>query len=147
MQIRAIRLAARRGSKALTAIEREPSVVVVDDDPSVRRALSRLLLAHGLGVQTYPSAEDFLATSHPDDVACLVVDVQMGGMSGLELLERLSEAGDTPPSIVITAHDDVALRERVRQSGAFLLRKPFESTTVLGAIGAMIGRDLDPSRV
>jgi FixJ family two-component response regulator len=126
--------------------EREPFVVVVDDDPSVRRALSRLLLAYGLGVQTYASAEDFLAAAHPYDVACLVVDVQMDGMSGLDLLERLLEAGDTPPSIVITAHDDVATRERVRLSGATLLRKPFESNAILAAVGSVIGRDLDPSR-
>jgi two-component system, LuxR family, response regulator FixJ len=124
---------------------REPAVVVVDDDQSIRRALSRLLLAYGLAVQTYPSAEDFLAARHRDDVACLVVDVRMSGMSGLELLEHLSEAGDTPPSIVITAHDDVATRERARRNGATFIRKPFESAAIVAAVGRMIGRDLDLS--
>jgi FixJ family two-component response regulator len=129
----------------LNECERDPSVVVVDDDPSVRRALSRLLQSYGLEVEIYPSAEDFLAAADPDDVACLVVDVQMDGMSGLELLEHLSAAGDTLPSIVITAHDDAVTRELVRRTGATFLRKPFESAAILAAVGAIIGRDLDPS--
>ena len=120
-------------------------MVVVDDDPSVCRGLSRLLLACGLVVQTYASAEDFLAASHPGDVACLVVDVQMSGMSGLELLERLTTAGDAPPAIVITAHDTAATRDRALRCGAALLPKPFESTALLAAVGRAIGRDLDPS--
>jgi FixJ family two-component response regulator len=132
-------------SNDVPAHEQAPFVVVVDDDPSVRRALSRLLLSCGLGVDTYSSAEDFLATSLERDVACLVADVQMSGMSGLDLLDHLSAAGGTLPTIVITAHDDAATRERVLKRGATYLRKPFESAAILAAVGRLIGRDLETS--
>jgi FixJ family two-component response regulator len=131
-------------SNVSTASERDESVVIVDDDPSVCRALSRLLLACGLRVETYPSAEAFLATSCSFDVACLVVDVQMSGMSGLDLLDRLAAAGVVVPAIVITAHDDVATHARLHQSGATYLGKPFESEAILAAVSAKIGRDLVP---
>jgi FixJ family two-component response regulator len=117
---------------------REPAVVVIDDEQSVRRALARLLRAYGLLVHSYPSAEAFLDTSRQGDVACLVVDVQMSGMSGLELLELLAASGGAPPSIVLTAYDDAATRERASRIGATFLCKPFESAAILTAVRAHV---------
>lgn len=120
-------------------------VVVVDDDPSVRRALSRLLKACDVGVLTYGSAEEFLEARNGFEIACLVVDVQMGGMSGLDLLDHVAETNGAMPTIVITAFDDAAIRARVLQRGAAFLLKPIESATLLATLGPLIGRDLDTS--
>src|SRR5262245_37741156 len=95
-----------------------PVVCVVDDDVSLLRALQRLLNAGGFGVETFSSAEEFLQAPSRDDVACLVLDVHLGGLSGFELQERLLAAGSRIPVLFITARDDAPTRERARLAGA-----------------------------
>jgi FixJ family two-component response regulator len=124
-------------------VSNSPIICIVDDDLSVRRALARLIASCGLGVETFSSAQEYLAAGHPDGVACLIVDVHLSRTTGFDLVARLAASGDRPPVIVITAHDDKATREQVRLCGAMAyLRKPFESTSLLAALGTAIGRDL-----
>jgi FixJ family two-component response regulator len=112
-----------------------PLVCVVDDDPSLLRALGRLLRAAGFTVQAFGSAEEFLETKHPVPPRCLVLDVRLGGMSGFELHDRLVAAGTAPPVVFITAHDDPVTRERARRAGAVqYLRKPFEEAALVDAL-------------
>jgi FixJ family two-component response regulator len=119
-------------------------ICIVDDDLSVRRALVRLLASCGLYAETYASASEYLASPHSNGVACLIVDVHLERTSGFDLVARVSASTDAPPVIVITAHDDAAVREQVGTSGATAyLRKPFESTAFLAAVGRAIGRPLD----
>jgi FixJ family two-component response regulator len=92
-------------------------VAVVDDDAMVCQSFGRLLRAAGLQPITYPSAEAFLAdTKHPQ-FDCLVLDVQLGGMSGIELAQRLKAEGGSAPFIFITAHDDPAARNEAKAAG------------------------------
>lgn len=99
----------------------------------------------GLSVETYASAPEFLAAEHPVGIACLILDVHLGKMSGIELRERLDASGSAPPVIFITAHDTGPTRELVRRLGvAGYFRKPFEDESLLAAVGRAIGRDLGP---
>jgi FixJ family two-component response regulator len=121
-------------------------VAVVDDDAGVRGALGRLLRVSGYRVQTYASAEEFLASARPAELACLVVDVYLGGMSGRELLAELSAVGRAPPTVLVTAHDDSAITARLRRSeDVFCLRKPFDDSSLLFAIGCLTGRQDEPT--
>jgi len=114
-------------------------ISVVDDDPSVRRALRRLVKSAGYTVETFASAREFLDSSPEGRSVCLVLDIQMEGMSGFDLQERLAAERSAIPVIFITAHDDTATRERIRKSGvAGYLRKPFEDLTLLDAIRAAV---------
>jgi FixJ family two-component response regulator len=129
------------------SVDRQPTpvssgpirVAIVDDDPSVRRALARLLGASGYGVRTFESAEEFLESGRALEVDCLIVDVYLGGMSGLDLQAELSSAGHAPPTVFVTARDDaVVATGLLRSGGVACLRKPFEDGTLLAAIaGAM----------
>jgi len=133
-------------AKASNGSTRDPEeqfvVAIVDDDFSVRRALSRLLRSCGLLVETYESAEEFLASASPSDVSCLLLDLQMTGMTGIDLLEGLAATGDLPPTIVITAHGSVDARARTARAGVPLLHKPVESSSLVAAVGQAIGKDL-----
>jgi FixJ family two-component response regulator len=112
-----------------------PVVCVVDDDASLLRALHRLLNAGGFAVSTFSSAEEFLQAPPRRDVACLVLDVHLSGLSGFELHERLVAAGQRIPVLFITARDDAPTRERARQAGAVgYLRKPFDDESLLAAV-------------
>ena len=114
-----------------------PMVSIVDDDLSVRRALSRLVRLAGYAVESFASAGEFLASAARSHTACLVLDIQLdgGGMSGFELQERLIADGDALPTIFITAHGDARTRERARHSGvAGFLSKPFGDTALLDLI-------------
>ena len=116
------------------------TIGVVEDDPSFLRALGRLLGAAGFSVVPFASAEEFLASESVEAVSCLVLDVNLGGMSGFDLQQRLAAAGSTIPTIFITAHDDPITRARAR-SGVAYLRKPFREGALLGAIrGALESR-------
>ena len=117
-------------------------VAIVDDDASIRRALSRLMRACGFVVETYASAEEFLASAVPQRIACLLLDLQMSGMTGLELLDLLATRGSPPPTIIITAHADDALFARVRSGGTTVLRKPLETDELVASVGRATGRDL-----
>lgn len=108
-------------------------IAIVDDDGSIRSALSSLLRSIGYEVALFDCAEAFLDTSEAID--CIVTDIQMPGLSGLELLERLTAEGDRRPVIIITAFPEAQLRERARRLGASsFLSKPFEAEMILHAL-------------
>lgn len=110
-------------------------VAVVDDDESLCRSFNRLLRAAGFQAITYDSAEAFLADDKHPRFDCLVLDVQLGGMSGLELHQQLASQGSTTPVIYITAHDDPEVREQALAIGcAGYFRKTESGQTVLAAI-------------
>jgi FixJ family two-component response regulator len=118
-------------------------VFVVDDDSSMREALSSLIRSMGLGVEAFPSAREFLQHKRPDMPACLVLDVCMPGMSGLELQRELAAGGSPHPIIFITAHGDVPMSVRAMKAGAVeFLTKPFRDQDLLDAIQHAIARDL-----
>ena len=112
-----------------------PLISIIDDDLSVRRALRRLVQSAGYPVETFASAPEFVDSIPSGRTACLVLDIHLEGMSGFELQERLAADGVSIPIVFITAHDDAATRERVRQSDvAAYLRKPFDKRALLDAI-------------
>jgi FixJ family two-component response regulator len=120
--------------------ETPPWIAVVDDDPAVLRALSRLLRSRAFRVQTFESGQDFLAALPHSLPECLIVDLQMPGMSGLELQQHLARNGILIPTIVITAHGEAALRGRHEEADlvAFLL-KPLQENSLFAAINKAIG--------
>jgi len=110
-------------------------IAAVDDDPSVLKALARLIRTRSLNVETYRSAERFLAALPDNAPACLIVDLHMPEMSGLELQEHLKRSGLSIPTIVITAHDDPGARARCLAAGAMaFLLKPLQDTALFAAI-------------
>jgi FixJ family two-component response regulator len=113
----------------------EPTVFVVDDDPSLRTAVSRLIASVGLPVRTFGSAADFLANVDVSMPGCVVLDVRMPGTSGLDLQEQLVAGGYTLPVIFVSAHADVALTVRAMRKGALqVFTKPFDDQALLDAI-------------
>jgi FixJ family two-component response regulator len=119
-----------------------PVIAVIDDDASVRRALQRLLQSAGFTVETFATAHEFLDADYGAQTACLVLDVHLPGMSGLQLQEYLAASGVLIPIVFITAYDDVSTRERVQRAGAVgYLRKPFDQGTLIEAISRDIGED------
>jgi FixJ family two-component response regulator len=118
-----------------------PIVFVVDDDRRVREALSSLISSVGLRVEIFGSAAEFLESEKPDTPACLVLDLQLPGASGLELQQRLA-AGDAPPIVFITGHGDIPSSVRAMKAGAIeFLAKPFDDQELLRAIHAAIDQD------
>jgi FixJ family two-component response regulator len=114
-------------------------IAVVEDDDSMREAMGRLLKAAGFGCSIFTSAEALLAGGVDDDVACVVSDLKLPGMSGLDLLTALRKRDRGPPFILITAHDAPALREEAKRRGvAAYLAKPFRGTALLEAVRAAI---------
>jgi FixJ family two-component response regulator len=122
-------------------LPREPEAIsIVDDDLSVRRALRRLVGSAGYLVETFASAHEFLSFAPPSGIGCLVLDVHMHGMSGLELQARLASECRAIPIIFMTAHDDARTRERIRTLGAAgYLSKPFDPQALLDAIRRVAG--------
>jgi FixJ family two-component response regulator len=118
-------------------------VAVVDDDEAVRHALSNLLASLDLGVATFASAEAFLASPACRDAACLIADVQMPGMSGLDLQRHLSESGNRLPVILITAFPQEHVRRQAEAEGAFgFFAKPFEGGLMIDCIERALRREL-----
>jgi two-component system response regulator FixJ len=111
-------------------------VVVVDDDPPVRRALARLLSAVGFRVSTCSSAEDFLVRSSTDEVSCVLLDVHLPRLSGLELTVLLARLNVTVPIVFITADEDLAESAEMRRTGRTCLVKPIDDDLLLRAISA-----------
>ena len=112
-----------------------PLIAVVDDDASMRGALRNLLRSVGLRAEAFASAEEFLHAGRLQDTACLIVDVRMPRMSGLELQQHLAMTHCPIPLIFITAHGDEATRERALRAGAVdFLYKPFREAVLLSAI-------------
>jgi FixJ family two-component response regulator len=116
------------------------TVFIVDDDASVRDSLSLLVSLRGYVTATFSSAETFLSALKPDWRGCLVLDIRMPGMSGLELQQCLSERGPMLPVIVITAHGDVAAaRQAFLGDAVDFLEKPFDGAQLLAAIDTALG--------
>lgn len=111
-------------------------VVVVDDDPPVRRALARLLSAVGFRVSTCSSAEDFLVRSNTGDVSCVLLDVHLPRLSGLELTGLLARLNVTVPIVFITADEELAESADMRRTGRTCLLKPIDDDLLLRAISA-----------
>jgi len=124
---------------------REAVVFVVDDDAAMREAIGSLLRSVGLSVEAFPSAGEFLQRKRPDmpDLpACLVLDVRLPDLSGLELQRELTAGGTHPPIIFITAHGDIPMSVRAMKAGAVeFLTKPFRDQDLLDAIQHAIERD------
>jgi len=121
---------------------RHPSewIAIVDDDPSVRKALERSLRRRALAAKTYGSAEEFLAVLPEGLPQCLVLDLQMPDMTGLELLAHLKRSSIRIPTIIMTAHEDAGTRERCQSAGAVaFLSKPLQNATLFAAIDTAIG--------
>ena len=117
-------------------------VFVVDDDASVREGLGSLIRSAGLGVETFASAQEFLARSRSDVPSCLVLDVRLPGLSGLDLQKRMAEVNIEIPIIFITGHGDVPTSVRAMKAGAIeFLTKPFRDRDLLDAIHQAIKRD------
>lgn len=113
----------------------EPTVFVVDDDEQARKSVCALVRSMGIKAESFPSGEEFLEHLEPDHHGCLVTDVRMLGMSGLELLDKLNEKGILLPVIVMTAHASTPITVRAVQSGAVtLLEKPYMSDDLWDAI-------------
>lgn len=117
------------------------AVVVVDDDPSVREAVSSLLRSTGLRVTAFGSGQEFLDRVHDLDASCLVVDVRMPGLSGLDLQRELVSRGSTTPIVFITAHGDIPMAVSAMKLGAVeFLPKPFREHDLLEAVWTAIRR-------
>jgi FixJ family two-component response regulator len=120
-------------------------ILLVDDDPSVRRALSRLLRSYGFEVTAFASAAELLAAG-PPQAACLVADVRMPEMGGVELVEHLQASGRDIPTVFITAHGTEGLRSMVLES-APVLQKPVDGDAIVAAIEAQVSqRELRDAR-
>jgi two-component system response regulator FixJ len=120
----------------------QPTVFVVDDDEAVRDALRLLLESAELKAETYPCAQAFLDAYDPERTGCLVLDLRMPGLSGLDLQERLRENNIALPVIMLTGHGDVPAAVRALKGGAVdFLEKPYDSEMLLGRIRQAIDRD------
>jgi len=120
----------------------DPTVFIVDDDDEVRSALALLMESIGMPVETFESAQAFLEQFDPQRSGCLVLDVRMKGMSGLDLQEHLSKEAIYPPIIVITGHGDVPMAVRAVKAGAIdFIEKPFNDQVLLDSIHRAIEQD------
>lgn len=119
----------------ITTLKRTPVVSIVDDDDSVRGATARYVRLHGFVVHTFASAEEFLQSTVVDETDCLITDVRMPGMSGIELQDRLIAEGRRIPIIFITAYPEEGSRAKALHAGALdFLTKPFEGKTLIGRV-------------
>jgi FixJ family two-component response regulator len=126
-------------SGGVGTIEKAQSVAVVDDDVSARRAIHGVLKSVGFAAETFASGEEFLAADELNRSACLITDVQMPGMSGLELQERLVEKGRSIPVIFVTAYGDDKARSRAMSAGAVaFLEKPFNDDALIAIVKTAI---------
>jgi FixJ family two-component response regulator len=123
-------------------MEPDKLVFVVDDDASLRESLKDLLQSVGLRVEAFDSAQEFLRTKRPDAPSCLVLDVRLKGLSGLDLQKRLVEVDVDIPIIFITGHGDIPMAVQAMKAGAMeFLRKPFRDQDLLDAVQQALERD------
>jgi FixJ family two-component response regulator len=116
-------------------LKRRKIVAVVDDDPSMLNAAESLFDAQGFATVVFASAEEFLDRGAATQVDCLLLDIHLGGVSGIELRRRLKDSGSMLPVIFMTALDDEAMRERAIKAGCVaFLRKPFQARQLIDAI-------------
>jgi len=122
--------------------EKDTVVFIIDDDPSVRKGLSRLLRSVGEAVETFSSAEEFLARKRFDGVGCIILDVQMPGLSGMDLQSELCKAEYSMPIVFITGHGDIPMSVDAMRKGAIhFLTKPIDDNDLLKAIREAIDKD------
>ena len=130
-------------SEVMTA---RSSVAVIEDDADERVALGRVLRTSGFDVKSYASAEQYLASGSVEVPLCLLLDMQLEGMSGLELLRAIRAVGSTVPVIVVTATDDLDVRSEALQLGcAAYLRKPFQGRALVALLRALAVQPREPS--
>lgn len=123
---------------------RRPIVFVVEDDESVRRSLGRLIRSEGFEVRLFDSSERFLEEVTLTPGACVVLDITMPRISGLDVQNRLNERGIRMPVIIVSARDDDATRREAKQSGAkFYFRKPVDDRTLIDAIDWAVNSDAE----
>ena len=123
-------------------MEPDPIVYVIDDDALIRDGIQSLVKSIGLRVEAFASARDFMLAKRPDAPACLVLDVRMPGLSGLDLQRKLSESDIHIPIIFITGHGDIPMTVRAMKEGAReFLTKPVRGQDLLDAVQKAIGRD------
>jgi FixJ family two-component response regulator len=122
--------------------EAESIVFIIDDDPLYRRSTERLVRSIGFSVQSFESARDFLSSRRPNVPSCLILDVRLPGLSGLDLQRQLAEADVHIPIIFVTGHGDIPMSVQAMKAGAVeFLTKPFRDQALLDAIRHAIGRD------
>lgn len=118
-----------------------PTIACIDDDPFVREALEGLLRSTGYAALVFGSAEDFLQSTERRKPSCLITDMKLGGMSGLDLLKRLADDGQSMPAIVVTAFADDSLRAQALAAGAIgFLPKPIHDGELLALLKAALDR-------
>ena len=123
----------------MTILEESSRIAIVDDDDLVRSALQGLLKAVGLPARAFASAEEFLQSGQLHDTACLIADIRMSGMSGLQLQARLNAERIRIPTIFITAHGDERMRMQALRAGAVeFLAKPFDNKALLESVRAAL---------
>ena len=121
--------------EAEATLPKPPVISIIDDDASVRTATNNLLRSHGYTVRTFASAEEFLRSTHLNDTSCVIADVQMPVMSGVELLTLMRTQGHRVPFIFITAFPDESVRARVLKAGGIcFLAKPFAGPTLINCL-------------
>src|SRR5213082_2164345 len=134
-------MAALRPEMAM-ATQEQPTVVVIDDDASVRKALDNLFRSVGLEVELFGSPQDFLQSERPDRPGCIVLDVRFPGRSGLDMQREISAANTPLPIIFITGYGDIPMSVRAMKAGAVeFLTKPFRDQDLLDAVGAALEKD------
>ena len=118
----------------IVMLKRPKVVAIVEDDPGMRVATEHLLNAHGLVTLGFASGEEFLASSSENQVDCLLLDIVLRGMSGVELSRRLKVAGQLLPTIFMTALENEDIRQQALQEGVACLHKPFQAAELIDAI-------------
>ncbi|MBN3846815.1 MULTISPECIES: response regulator [Burkholderiaceae] len=122
----------------------DPIVYVIDDDESIRRALSNLFRSVGLSARTFATCRDFLACSPPSVPSCMILDVRLRGENGLEFQAAMNDRGMHMPVVVITAHGDIEMTVRAMKAGATdFLSKPYRDQDLLDAVSHALAKDRD----
>ncbi len=128
-------------------MSQNPLISIIDDDEAVRVATENLVRSLGFGANTFSSAEEFLKSSRLEETSCVITDVHMPGMTGVELQTRLLALGHDLPMIFITAFPEERTRERVHAAGAIgFLSKPFDGGAMIQCIDRALGRDIQATR-
>ena len=124
-----------------------PTVVIIDDDPSARRGISRLIQAAGMNAEAYESPLDFLSRKHHSKIGCIVLDVKMPGMDGLQLQEELTNADHAPPIIFVSGHSEIPEATAAMKKGAVdFLAKPVDGEHLLNAIKESLLKNRENSK-
>jgi FixJ family two-component response regulator len=128
-------------------VSKNPLISIIDDDEAVRVATESLVRSLGFGATTFASAEEFLNSARLPEISCVITDVNMPGMTGVELQSHLQAQGHNVPMIFITAFPEERTRQRVNAAGAIgFLSKPFDGGAMIQCIDKALGRDSEPTR-